>query len=167
MVAFFFPHPDNINEQIKKTENKLTVLREQLNFYENFINKWPTLEDSKPGDTLKDGCIVVNKFSDTRMALIAAPVSTERYCKWSKDFNDVFDELSRKGFNKSQWFIPTVKQLQLAYRNCKEHFTATYYWSSTEASSTNSCLVNFLTGIQGTYSKSSTDCVRAFSLVSY
>jgi hypothetical protein len=87
MVAFFFCGPDEINEQIKKTENKLTVLREelklhekelvtlhkQLNFYEN---KWPTLEESKPGDRLKDGCIVVNKFSDTRMALIAAPQSS-------------------------------------------------------------------------------------------
>ena len=153
---------EQIVEKIKETEEQLAKLRAEL---EN--PEYHTLEDSKPGDKLKDGCIVVHKFEETGMALIAAPVSTERYCKWSEEFSDVFEALEEEGFNKSQWFIPNVKQLQLAYKNCKEHFASTFYWSSTEASSTFSCGVSFFSGGQLTNSKTITTCVRAFSLVSY
>ena len=151
-----------IAAEIKKTEEQLSKLRAELEKPE-----YPTLADSIPGDTLKDGCIVVNKFEETRMALIAAPERTEMYCPWNKEFEIVFDELSSKGFNQTQWFIPNVKQLQLAYKNCKEHFASTRYWSSTEASSTFSCSVLFNGGCQRTFSKTSTNCVRAFSLVDY
>jgi len=151
-----------IASEIKKTEEQLAKLRAELEQPE-----YPTLESSKPGDKLENQCIVVHKFSDVKMALIAAPKSTQRYCEWYKEFSDVFDALVSAGFNKSQWFIPTVGQLQLAYKNCSESFSAASYWSSTEASSTFSCIVNFGTGSQGTGSKTLTDCVRAFSLVSY
>jgi len=55
--------------------------------------EYPTLASSKTGDKLENGCIVVHKFSDVRMALIAAPESTERFCRWSKEFSVVFDAL--------------------------------------------------------------------------
>ena len=152
----------DIAAKIKETEEQLAKLRADLEKPE-----YPTLESSKAGDKLKDGCIVAHKFEETRMALIAAPKSTDRYCKWSKEFSDVFDALQQEGFNRSQWFIPNVEQLMLAYMNCQEHFPAMFYWSSTEASSTFSCLVNFDNGTQGTSSKANTFCVRAFSLVSY
>jgi hypothetical protein len=151
-----------IATKIKKTEEQLARLRQELEKPE-----YPTLESSKPGDKLENGCIIVHKFSDVRMALIAAPESTERFCKWSEEFSVVFDALLCEGFNRSQWFIPNVEQLNLAYKNCSEHFSASRYWSSTEASSTLSCLVYFRYGGQSTPSKDITYCVRAFSLVAY
>ena len=167
VIVVLFSEEFNMNkqqiaQQIKETEEQLSKLRAELEKPE-----YPTLADSIPGDMLEDGCVVVHKFSDVRMALIAAPSNTERYCEWSKEFSDVFDCLAGQGFNKSQWFIPNVKQLQLAYMNCQEHFAATLYWSSTEASSTNSCGVRFNYGDQFTFSKTNTVCVRAFSLVDY
>ena len=154
---------NQIATKIKETEEQLASLRKQLEQPE-----FPTLAEAKPGDKLENGCIVIHKFPDVRMALIAAPKSTQRYCEWSKEFSDVFDEaLHQVGFNRSQWFIPTVGQLNLAYKNCSEHFSATGYWSSTEASSTLSCNVFFDNGFQFTFSKTYTFCVRAFSLVSY
>lgn len=151
-----------IATKIKETEEQLASLRNQLEQPE-----FPTLAESKVGDKLKNGCIVVHKFSDTGMALIAAPVSTERYCKWSEEFSDVFEALEEEGFNKSQWFIPNVGQLTLAYDTCKNHFPNTSYWSSIEASFTTSFAVNFNRGTQVIFSKTNPHCVRAFSLVSY
>jgi hypothetical protein len=151
-----------IATKIKETEEQLASLRAKLQEPE-----YPTLESSKPGDNLENQCIVVHKFPDVRMALIAAPKSTQRYCEWSKEFSDVFNALVSAGFNKSQWFIPTVGQLQLAYNNCEGQFSVTGHWSSAEASSTNSCFVYFGNGSQHTLSKTNTFCVRAFSLVSY
>jgi hypothetical protein len=151
-----------IATKIKETEDQLASLRAKLQEPE-----FPTLESSKTGDKLENGCIVVHKFSDVKMALIAAPKTTQRRCKWSKEFSDVFDALVDAGFNRSQWFIPTVEQLNLAYNNCEGHFSAAGYWSSTEASSSSSCLVIFGNGSQGPSSKTGTNCVRAFSLVSY
>jgi len=179
MVAFFFCGPDEINEQIKKTENKLTVLREelklhekelvtlheQLNFYEN---KWPTLEESKPGDTLKDGCIVVNKFSDTRIALIAAPSDTEIYCQWSKDFNDIFNLLEQKGFNRLDWFIPNVEQLEMAFNNCYlKGFRLVNYWSRAWNGEGGCLVFSFPIGSVAFSCIEGRNYVRAFSLVSY
>jgi hypothetical protein len=151
-----------IANKIKETEEQLAYLRTKLQEPE-----FPTLESSKPRDKLENGCIVVHKFSDVRMALIAAPKTTQRRRKWSKEFSVVFDALVSAGFNRSQWFIPTVEQLNLAYKNCEGHFSWAGYWSSTEVSSTNSCYVNFFNGGQGASSKTLTNCVRAFSLVSY
>jgi hypothetical protein len=151
-------------KKIKETEEQLASLRAELEKPE-----YPTLQSSKAGDKLENGCIVVHKFEDVRMALISAPDTTEDYFTWNKRFPDVFEALERKGFNPSQWFIPNVEQLKLAYNNCKQHFPASFYWSSTEASSssTNACGVGFLTGSQHTCCKPSMYCVRAFSLVSY
>ena len=153
---------EQIASEIKKTEEQLARLRQQLEQPE-----YPTLSKAKAGNKLENGCIVVHKFSDVRMALIAAPQHTERYCEWLKEFSDVFDALVSAGFNKSQWFIPNIEQLNLAYENCREHFSAAGYWSSTVASSTFSCYVYFFNGSQFTGSKTDTHCVRAFSLVSY
>jgi hypothetical protein len=168
-----------IAQQIKETEEKLAALRLELEKPE-----YPTLEDSKPGDKLKDGCIVVHKFEETRMALIAAPKSTDRYCKWSKEFSDVFDALQQEGFNRSQWFIPNVEQLMLAYMNCQDDFLPkndinvkgekkyNRYWSSTEASVNSyrdiAVVVGYCDGIADLgISKEEFELVRAFSLVSY
>jgi hypothetical protein len=125
---------------------------------------FPTIQDAKPGDVLADGCIVIQKFDGA--ALIAAPVLTECRCVWGQ-FEYVFNNLAKQGFTPSQWFIPSVEQLKIAYKVAKQHFSAAVYWSSTEASSTTACSVNFFTGTQGTRSKTLSYCVRAFRLVTF
>lgn len=151
-----------IATKIKETEEQLTSLRAKLEEPE-----YPTLAEAKPGDKLENDCVVVHKFSDFRMALIAAPQSTERSCRWDKEFKEVFDSLSQEGFNPSQWFIPSAEQLKLAYKNCKERFGGVDYWSSTESSYYNSYYVIINSGFYWPSCKFFTCCVRAFSLVSY
>ena len=117
----------------------------------------------KVGDVLPDNSIVVYK-EDSEL-LIAAPKETEVNCEWSEDFAPVFNKLKEKGFNPDEWFVPNTGQLMLAYYSNWDTFAATYYWSSTEASSAISCDVNFFFGIQVTSSKTTTRCVRAFRRV--
>jgi hypothetical protein len=152
-----------IAQQIKETEEQLAKLRAELEKPE-----YPTLAEAKPGDKLENGCIVVHKFSDVKMALIASPKHTEISCHWSKEFLDVFEKLDEKGFNPSQWFIPNEEQLKLAYNNCKERFLACNYWSSTENNFIGFSGVDFNGGYQFTFSsKCFRFRVRAFSLVDY
>ena len=122
----------------------------------------PTIQDAKPGDVLEDGCIVIQKFDGA--ALIAAPILTGFTCVWGQ-FEPVFNNLAKQGFTPSQWFIPSVEQLKLAHKLIPDFFSAMNYWSSTEASSTAACGVNFGNGFQGTGSKTSSFCVRAFRLI--
>lgn len=117
----------------------------------------------KVGDVLPDNSIVV--YKEDAELLIAAPKDTEVYCVWSKDFAPVFDKLKEQGFNPDEWFVPNVGQLMLAYHSYRKEFAAASYWSSTESSSANSCLVNFSNGNQITSSKTFTLCVRAFRRV--
>ncbi len=125
---------------------------------------FPTIQDAKPGDVLEDGCIVIQKFDGA--ALIAASCLTECRCVWGQ-FESAFTELAKQGFTPSQWFIPSIEQLKIAYKVAKQHFSATFYWSSTEASSTTACNVFFTNGSHYTYSKSFSNCVRAFRLVTF
>jgi hypothetical protein len=128
-----------------------------------------TLQTYIPGQVLDDGSIVIERqprtiFYNERL-LIAAPIETEIRCEWTPEFKPVFDNLKEHGFNPSDWFIPSVEQLQLAYKNAKPHFPGWWYWSSDEASSTDACLVGFKGGYQYTASKTNTLRVRAFRLV--
>lgn len=117
----------------------------------------------KVGDVLPDNSIVV--YKEDAELLIAAPKETEVKCLWSEDFAPVFNKLKEQGFNPDEWFVPNMGQLMLAYLFYKKAFAATRYWSSTEASSSNSCIVNFYNGNQHTFSKTNTLCVRAFRRV--
>jgi hypothetical protein len=123
----------------------------------------------QPGDKLADGCIVVDRrpksiFYNERL-LIAAPQETEVDCEWTPEFQPVFDKVNEHGFNPTDWFIPSVEQLQLAYKNAKPHFSGWWYWSSDEASSHSACGVIFNGGYQGPGIKTFMRCVRAFRLV--
>jgi hypothetical protein len=132
--------------------------------------RFPTLENAKPGDKLADGCIVINRqpksiFHNERL-LIAAPKKTEFWGEWTPEFQPVFDRLKEHGFNPSDWFIPSVEQLQLAYKNAKQHFVSTsVYWSSTEVSYINAGVVYFGNGNQSVASKVIAYCVRAFRFI--
>ena len=70
----------------------------------------------------------------------------------------------------TQWFVPTVSQLQNPGYCCRtfwDSFSSTLYWSSTEASASCACNVNFTDGGAYTFGKPGTRCVRAFRCVTY
>jgi hypothetical protein len=149
-----------LQQEIQNLEAKLRGFREQLNQC-----KEVTIETASIGDTLEDGCVVLQK--ENGLALLVAPNSTEVYAKWSKEFSKVFEALKEQGFNPSQWFIPTEEQLKLAYRNIPNELYSTYYWSSTENDASHACGVTFPNGIAFSDPKALTLCVRAFRCVTY
>jgi len=146
-------------QSIQETEEQLNKLKEELNNH-----KTPTIQEANVGDTLEDGSIVLKK--ENGIALLVAPKSTEVRCSWSKEFKPVFDKLKEEGFNSSQWFVPTVQQLQLAYKVMPEEFRSTfYYWSSSESLASDACCVNFSNGNQFYNGKGNTICVRSVRCV--
>ena len=146
-------------QSIQDTEQQLAKLKGQLN------KKTPTIQDAEVGDTLEDGSIVLKK--ENGLALVVAPKSTEVKCKWSRQFSEVFEQLASHGFIPSQWFIPTVEQLQLAYAVLPNEFNKQWYWSSSETTASNACNVCYNVGTQGFSSKSGACCVRSVRCVSY
>jgi|LakMenE18May11ns_1017448.scaffolds.fasta_scaffold9875944_2 hypothetical protein len=147
-------------QSIKDTEQQLAKLKEQLESEPS-----PSIQDAEVGDTLEDGSIVLKK--ENGLALVAAPKSTEVSCPWSKEFSEVFDRLASQGFIPSQWFVPTVEQLNLAYKVIPKEFNKTWYWSSSEFIASNACCVSFFNGYQCSLNKSNTSCVRSVRCVSY
>jgi hypothetical protein len=140
-----------------------TIQQEAEEIKKALAKSYPSIQDANPGEMLEDGTVVIEKYGNA--ALIAAPQSTEVRCQWSEEFNPVFESLKDHGLNPSQWFIPSVEQLKLAYKNGKQHFSGWWNWSSTETSSTGACFVDFGNGVQSRDSKMFTGCVRAFRLV--
>jgi hypothetical protein len=130
---------------------------------------FPTLEEAQPGDKLADSCIVIERYPKTifynERLLIAAPEKTEVECQWTPEFKPVFDSLKENGFNPSDWFIPSVEQLKLAYKNAKQHLLSASYWSSTEASSISAWGMCFFDCSQYTDSKAFEYLVRAFRFI--
>ena len=152
-----------LQNKIQELEAELQQFKEQLNDYKEH----PTIQEANVGDVLEDGSIVVKK--ENGLALLASPKSTEVCCAWSKEFPEVFNKLKEEGFNPSQWFIPTVEQLKVAYMNLdvRKNFSATFYWSSTEVSATYACYVSYNNGNANCGTKTFTRCVRAFRCVTY
>jgi hypothetical protein len=145
-------------QSIKQTEDQLNKLKEELESH-----KTPTIQEANVGDTLEDGSIVLKKKNG--IALLVAPKSTVVRCSWSKEFSEVFDKLHEEGFNPSQWFVPTVEQLHLAYKVMPEEFSSSHYWSSSERNASTACFVNFFNGIQNSYNKSTILFVRSVRCV--
>ena len=150
-----------LQTKIQELEEEISSFKQQLNNYK----ETPTIETAKVGDVLEDGCIVLKK--ENGLALLVAPKSTEVYATWSKEFPEVFKKLEEQGFNPSQFFIPTMDQLNLAYKTIPQHFASTGYWSSTEFTATLACGVFFNGGSAYRGSKTLTCCVRAFRCVTY
>ena len=144
-----------LQKKIIELESELQEFKSQLNNYSEI-----TLENSKPGDTLSDGSVVIHK--EGNRVLIAAPKETEVRCQWTPEFSEVFESLKSHGFTPSQWHVPTIEELKLAYKNARESFSSAGYWSSTEGSATYGCLLYFLTGTTIHCTKTITGCVRAF-----
>jgi len=145
-------------QSIKQTEQQLNKLKEELNNH-----KTPTIQEARVGDTLDDGSIVLKK--ENGIALLVAPKRTEVSCSWSKEFPEVFQKLKEEGFNPSQWFVPTMEQLKLAYKVMPGEFKSPPYWSSSEYNASLACLVLFNFGLQSNGFKSFTFCVRSVRCV--
>ena len=149
---------NNLQQEITKTQAQLKKLQEQLE-----ATKTITIETAPVGTTLPDGTVVVARYEDS--VLIAAPSTTQVQCQWTPEFQPVFDSLKKEGFIPSQWYVPSLKELELAYKNCSKQFSATSYWSSTEISSACAFYVYFSNGFTDIDGKASTFCVRAFRCV--
>jgi hypothetical protein len=147
-------------KSIQETEQQLIKLKEQLE-----TQKAPTIQEAKVGDTLEDGSIVLKK--ENGLALLIAPKSTQVECQWTGQFSEAFDKLSSKGFISSQWFVPTVMQLELAYKVIPNEFNKEWYWSSGEYTATTAWFVSLNNGGRSTRNKSSPCRVRAFRCISY
>ena len=150
-----------LESKIQELEEELQSFKQQLNNYKDH----PTIQEASVGDTLEDGCIVLQKYDG--LVLLVAPKSTDVYATWNKGFSEVFLKLEEEGFNPSQFFIPTKEQLNLAYKTIPQHFVSTSYWSSTEVSATSACFQDFSNGDIRSNSETSTFCVRAFRCVTY
>jgi hypothetical protein len=147
-------------QTIGETEQQLEKLKEQLR-----SDPAPSIRDAEVGDSLEDGSIVLKK--EDGLALVVAPKSTEVSCQWSKEFSEVFDRLAFQGFIPSQWFVPTVEQLMLAYGTIPSEFSEEGYWSSSDFNSSSAYLVFFDNGDQWMNTKSDFGKVRAFRCVCY
>ena len=146
-------------KSIQETEQQLEKLKKQLE-----QQKAPTIQEAKVGVALEDGSIVIKK--ENGLALLIAPKSTEVQCQWTKEFPEVYSKLTEEGFISSQWFVPTVKQLQLAYKVIPDEFNKAWYWSSSEFNASTSWIINFKGGAQ--FSLKSDNChVRSFRCVCY
>ena len=150
-----------LQTKIQELESELQEFKQQLNNYK----ETPTIETAKVGDVLEDGCIVLKK--ENGLALLVAPKSTEVYDTWSKEFSTVFKKLEKQGFNPSQFFIPTMDQLNLAYKTIPQHFASNIYWSSTEFNATGAYYQGFSGGSIFSFRKTAACSVRAFRCVTY
>ena len=150
-----------LQNKIQELETQLKQFKRQLNSYE----KSPSILEATVGDTLEDGSIVLKKEND--LALLIAPKSTEVECSWSPEFPEVFMALKDEGFNPSQWFVPSLRQLQLAQKLISNDFSPTYYWSSTEEINCGAWCTSFKTENIFSSNKSLIHLTRAFRCVTY
>jgi hypothetical protein len=142
---------------------------------------------SPVGTTLPDGSRVICRAGGT--AWIIAPVSTQVLQTWNSttntqvgnkpcvcDWPTLNTRLINCGFNPSDWFVPSLAQLQNPGFVCSARWDAIplsptgSYWSSTEFNATLGCCVTF--GNPGFDdgagpSKTRSGQVRAFRCVTY
>ena len=136
---------------------------------------------SPVGTTLPDGSKVICRAGGT--AWIVAPANTQVSQSWNNSSGIVVGSkpcvcdwptlntcLIVRGFNPSDWFVPSSAQLQNPGYVCRtqwDSFSVTKMWSSTEFNDTKARVVYFGSGSAGCPIKSTTCCVRAFRCVTY
>ena len=116
------------------------------------------------------------------IAWIVAPAATQVGAPWNgstntlvgnkpcvSDWSFLSTALINAGLTPSQWFVPSISQLQSGYacRTFWDAFSVYFYWSSTENAAGNACLVDFDDGDAIASNKAGTRCVRAFRCVTY
>jgi len=92
-----------------------------------------------------------------KYALYLAPKETERVLTW----NEAMEYCKSLGGE-----LPTLGELQYLYDNYKEEIQPTHYWSSSQASATNSWSMHFSNGLRSSSYKPLTTRVRAVRRVS-
>ena len=133
------------------------------------------------GTILPDRTAIICKAGGT--AWIVAPSSTQVSSTWNGtttllvgnkccvcDWSTLCACLISRGFNPSDWFVPSSAQLQNPGYVCRtrwDTFSAALYWSSTEVNATCACFVGFSNGNAYSGIKACTCCVRAFRCVTY
>lgn len=120
--------------------------------------------------------------SGTGIAWIVAPASTQVGATWNgttntlvgnkplvSDWSSLSTALTNAGLTPSDWFVPSITQLQSGYacRTFWDFFSSAYYWSSTETNATCACYLGMFNGVSGNDAKSDVYCVRAFRCVTY
>jgi hypothetical protein len=117
------------------------------------------------------------------IAWIVAPAATQVSATWNgssgavvgnkpnvSDWSSLNTALINGGLTPTQWFVPSISQLQSGYacRTFWDSFSSTLYWSSTECNATSACFVDFSNGFASYAFKASNTCsVRAFRCVTY
>lgn len=122
------------------------------------------------------------------IAYIVAPYSTQVCSAWAggqynaasvgnkccvSEWSTLQTALTNAGLTPSQWFVPSLAQLQSGYAcrsfwgNTNPCWTSAFYWTSTEMNSGNACGVYFVNGDGLSNPKTSPACVRAFRCVTY
>ena len=133
------------------------------------------------GSTLPDGSRLICKAGGT--AWIVAPANTQVGQTWNNlgvgtlccacDWPTLNTGLIARGFNPSDWFVPSLSQLQNPGYVCRtqwDTFNTTIYWTSTESNATHACVMcfDFRYGCAIPFGKGAcTNCVRAFRCVTY
>jgi hypothetical protein len=119
------------------------------------------------------------------IAWIVAPAATQVTATWNgttntlvgnkpnvSDWSSLSTALTNAGLTPSQWFVPSVTQLQSG-RACKSYWdsyttgSGAIYWSSTEYDSTHASYVHLTYGDSLGFLKTNTYYVRAFRCVTY
>jgi len=124
-----------------------------------------TLAPPGLGDPAEGGYIICQESS---VQWIVAPASTQVSRNWY-DRNDAVTT-AQANAACGDWFVPTCGQLQNPGYTCRTHwdsYSATYYWSDTESSSSSGQSVSLTDGSISGFNKVSSFPVRAFRCVSY
>ena len=118
------------------------------------------------GDPVLGGYLICRSGGST--AWIVAPASSEVSRNWYNR-NDAVTTATNCT-SATGWFVPTCGQLKNPGYTCRTYwdsYSPSYYWSSTESTSTLAWTVYFTTGNTIYGSKTSANCVRAFRCVTY
>ena len=119
--------------------------------------------------------------SGTGIAYIVAPAATQVSATWNgttntlvgnkpcvSDWSSLSTALTNGGLTPSDWFVPSITQLQSGYacRTYWDSFSSSYYWSSTDGGFGGAC-GQHPNGGGINAGKTNTFCVRAFRCVTY
>ena len=136
------------------------------------------------GTTTRDGAVLICKSGGT--GWFVAPSSTQVQSQWAggqynstqvgdkcciSEWTAACNALISGGIEcVNCWFVPSSSQLNNPGYVCRtnwDSFDATYYWSSTEVSSTLACIQYFGNGGIYSFIKANSRRVRAFRCITY
>jgi hypothetical protein len=90
------------------------------------------------------GGIYIGKYNGKHIIIAEEDVPKE--LNWH-DAMEYCSNLELNGF--TNWYLPPKDELNFAYENARQYMNKTWYWSSTEYSSTDSWCQNFSAGSAG------------------